>query len=123
MNNLKKTVVTNFGRNFKREYVVEALWCVKKLTFEVVDALVVFDMRNTNLWMPSSTRGSIPGAPLKVTTGKKTMDTLSFCLIFILMSPEISQKAYYSGGVNWLFPGFLALRQLQIRISYIFGLF
>lgn len=63
--------VPNFGRNFKREYVVEALWCVTKLTFEDVDALVVVDMRNTDGWMPYSTRGLIPGPPLKATTGKK----------------------------------------------------
>lgn len=62
MNNLKKSVVTNFGRDFKKEYVVEALWCVPKLTFEDVDVVeVVVDMRNTDGWMPSSTRGSIPG--------------------------------------------------------------
>lgn len=71
MNNLKKSVVTNLGRNFKREYVVEARWCVTKITFEDVDALVVVDMRKTDGWMPSSTRGSIPGPPLKATTGKK----------------------------------------------------
>lgn len=112
MNNLKKSVVTNFGRNFKRDYVVEALWCVTKLILEDVDALVVVDMRNTDGWMTSSTRGSIPGPP-ESHNWKKTMDRLNYFLIFILMSHGISQKAYYSDGVNWLFPGPLTLRQLQ----------